>query len=112
MSQNSVVEGTVINLYVFDSAGIHEKLAKKYNALVRFRNKKTILENGCLNAEIECIRYVRKAIEKSFWDTRDSIEIVTKNYGTFTTSKPEEIKIDRKYNTIEFGNYFNILDCN
>lgn len=106
---NSVTEGTIINAHVF---GINKKLARKYNALVRFINKKTILENGCLNAEIACIRYIREDITGVFFETRDFIEIVTKNYGTFLTNKPDEIKIDRKYNTIETGNYFNILDCN
>jgi hypothetical protein len=84
--------------------GINEKLAKKYNTLVKFINNKTIYEDGAINTRIVKLEYYRDKISGKF-TTKDTILItVEKPLSEGTTvvhvTNPNALKLDRKYNMV------------
>ena len=89
---------------------INEKLAKKYNAIVRFleKNKNVVYEAGCLNRLIVDVEYEKG--ENNFLDnTEDYIILTLDNNKKIYVDDARGLRIDRKYKTIESNGHFNIL---
>ena len=86
---------------------INERLAKKYNAIVRFleKNKNVVYEAGCINRLIVNIEY--KKGENNFLDNiEDYIILTLDNNRKIWVDDSKKLKIDRKYKTIENAGYF------
>ena len=89
---------------------INEKLAKRYNAIVRFlkKNKNVVYEAGCINKLIINIEYEKG--ENNFMDnTEDYIILTLDNNKKIWVDDSRKLRIDRKYKTIESNGHFNIL---
>ena len=89
---------------------INEKLAKKYNAIVRFlkKNKNVVYEAGCINKLIINIEYEKG--KNNFLDnTEDYIILTLDNNKKICIDDSKKLRIDRKYKTIESSGHFNIL---
>lgn len=80
-------------------------LEKRFNAILNFLAKisNPIVEVGCYNDRLQKILFIKEQV--GAFNTNDSIEIQTVNGKIFSTSNVKEIRIDRKYKTLEFGNY-------
>lgn len=77
-----------------------EKLARKYNALVRFANrtkKKTTVTYGAVNFDLEDLAFVEEKVD--WLKTKEKIVI---KWGEYTTEIEEanEVKIDREFKLI------------
>ena len=86
---------------------INEKLAKKYNAIVRFlkKNKNVVYEAGCINKLILNIDY--KKGKNNFLDnTEDYIILTLDDNKKIWVDDSRKLRIDRKYKTIESNGYF------
>ena len=86
---------------------INEKLAKKYNAIVRFlkKNKNVVYEAGCINKLIINIEY--KKGENNFMDNiEDYIILTLDDNKKIYVDDSKKLRIDRKYKTIENTGYF------
>ena len=86
---------------------INEKLAKKYNAIVRFlkKNKNVVYEAGCINKLIINVEY--KKGEDNFLDNiEDYIILTLDNNKKICIDDARGLRIDRKYKTIESTGYF------
>ena len=89
---------------------INEKLAKKYNAIVRFleKNKNVVYESGCINKLIVNIEYVKG--KNNFIDNiEDYIILTLDDNKKICVDDARRLRIDRKYKTIESTGHFNIL---
>ena len=89
---------------------INEKLAKKYNAIVRFleKYKNVVYEAGCINKLIVDVEYEKG--ENNFLDnTEDYIILTLDNNKKIYVDDARGLRIDRKYKTIESTGHFNIL---
>ena len=89
---------------------INEKLAKKYNAIVRFleKNKNVVYEAGCINKLIINVEY--KKGENNFLDNiEDYIILTLDDNKKIWVDDSRKLRIDRKYKTIESTGHFNIL---
>ena len=89
---------------------INEKLAKKYNAIVRFlkKNKNVVYEAGCINKLIINIEYEKG--KNNFLDnTEDYIILTLDNNKKICIDDSKKLRIDRKYKPIESNGHFNIL---
>ena len=89
---------------------INEKLAKKYNAIVRFlkKNKNVVYEAGCINKLIVNVEYEKG--KNNFLDnTEDYIILTLDNNKKICIDDSKKLRIDRKYKTIESSGHFNIL---
>ena len=89
---------------------INEKLAKKYNAIVRFleKNKNVVYEAGCINKLIINIEYEKG--ENNFMDNiEDYIILTLDDNKKICIDDSRKLRIDRKYKTIESSGHFNIL---
>ena len=89
---------------------INEKLAKKYNAIVRFlkKNKNVVYEAGCINKLIINIEYEKG--KNNFLDnTEDYIILTLDDNKKIWVDDSRKLRIDRKYKTIESNGHFNIL---
>ena len=89
---------------------INEKLAKKYNAIVRFlkKNKNVVYEAGCINKLIINVEY--KKGENNFLDNiEDYIILTLDDNKKIWVEDSRKLRIDRKYKTIESTGHFNIL---
>lgn len=86
-----------------NNLGINKSLARKYNAIKSFlaKNNNVVLENGCLNHLISNIEYVRYDTGRIF-ETEDYIIIHLDNKKSYSFNNFKELKIDRKYKTIEY----------
>ena len=86
---------------------INEKLAKKYNAIVRFleKNKNVVYEAGCINRLIVNVEYEKG--ENNFLDnTEDYIILTLDDNKKIYVDDSKKLRIDRKYKTIENTGYF------
>ena len=86
---------------------INEKLAKKYNAIVRFleKNKNVVYEAGCINKLIINIEYEKG--KNNFLDnTEDYIILTLDDNKKIYVDDSKKLRIDRKYKTIENTGYF------
>ena len=86
---------------------INEKLAKKYNAIVRFleKNKNVVYESGCINKLIVNIEYVKG--KNNFIDNiEDYIILTLDDNKKICVDDARRLRIDRKYKTIESTGYF------
>ena len=89
---------------------INEKLAKKYNAIIRFleKNKNVVYETGCINKLIVDVEYEKG--ENNFLDnTEDYIIFTLDNNKKIYVDDARRLRIDRKYKTVESTGHFNIL---
>ena len=89
---------------------INEKLAKKYNTIVRFlkKNKNVVYESGCINKLIVNVKYEKG--KNNFLDnTEDYIILTLDNNKKIWVDDSRKLRIDRKYKTIESNGHFNIL---
>ena len=89
---------------------INEKLAKKYNTIVRFfkKNKNVVYESGCINKLIVNAEYEKG--KNNFLDnTEDYIILTLDNNKKIWVDDSRKLRIDRKYKTIESNGHFNIL---
>ena len=89
---------------------INEKLAKKYNTIVRFlkKNKNVVYESGCINKLIVNVEYEKG--KNNFLDnTEDYIILTLDNNKKIWVDDSRKLRIDRKYKTIESNGHFNIL---
>ena len=89
---------------------INEKLAKKYNAIVRFlkKNKNVVYEAGCINKLIVSVEY--KKGKNNFLDNiEDYIILTLDDNKKIWVDDSSKLRIDRKYKTIESTGHFNIL---
>ena len=89
---------------------INEKLAKKYNAIVRFleKNKNVVYESGCINKLIINVEYEKG--KNNFLDnTEDYIILTLDDNKKICVDDSRKLRIDRKYKTIESTGHFNIL---
>lgn len=80
---------------------VDEKMAKKYNAILRFfKNKNIVYEDGCYNTLVNEI-YLRVYNEYiGFMEKKTSIILVVDGRELeFENSK--ELRIDRKYKSLE-----------
>lgn len=84
--------------------GINEKLAKRYNALVNFIKKETVLSNGCFNQLIIKVDYVRNENKESLFSTDDYIVIYTDDRMHWINN-PKCFMLDRKYKIVEIVDY-------
>ena len=89
---------------------INERLAKKYNAIVRFleKNKNVVYESGCINRLIVNIEY-EKGENNFLDDIEDYIILTLDNNKKICIDDAGKLRIDRKYKTIESTGHFNIL---
>ena len=86
---------------------INEKLAKKYNAIVRFleKNKNVVYEAGCINKLIINVEY--KKGENNFLDNiEDYIILTLDDNKKIWVDDSRKLRIDRRYKTIENTGYF------
>ena len=86
---------------------INEKLAKKYNAIVRFleKNKNVVYEAGCINKLIINIEYEKG--KNNFMDNiEDYIILTLDDNKKIYVDDSRKLRIDRKYKTIENTGYF------
>ena len=86
---------------------INERLAKKYNAIVRFleKNKNVVYEAGCINKLIINVEY--KKGENNFLDNiEDYIILTLDNNKKIYVDDARGLRIDRKYKTIESIGHF------
>ena len=86
---------------------INEKLAKKYNAIVRFleKNKNVVYESGCINKLIINVEY--KKGENNFLDNiEDYIILTLDDNKKIWVDDSRKLRIDRRYKTIENTGYF------
>ena len=86
---------------------INEKLAKKYNAIVRFlkKNKNVVYEAGCINKLIVSVEY--KKGKNNFLDNiEDYIILTLDDNKKIYVDDSKKLRIDRKYKTIENTGYF------
>lgn len=75
---------------------IDEGLMKKYNSIKKFGNDETGVEEGCMNEAIKDIKYLINENNDNF------IIVNTSTYNRcIMINKPSDIKIDRKYNSLE-----------
>ena len=89
---------------------INEKLAKKYNAIVRFleKNKNVVYESGCINKLIINVEYEKG--KNNFLDNiNDYIILTLDDNKKIWVDDSRKLRIDRKYKTIESTGHFNIL---
>ena len=89
---------------------INEKLAKKYNAIVRFlkKNKNVVYEAGCINKLIINIEYEKG--KNNFMDNiEDYIILTLDDNKKIWVDDSRKLRIDRKYKTIESSGHFYIL---
>ena len=86
---------------------INEKLAKKYNAIVRFleKNKNVVYEAGAINKIITNVEY-EKGKNNFLDDTEDYIILTLDNNKKIWVDDAQKLRIDRKYKTIENTGYF------
>ena len=86
---------------------INERLAKKYNAIVRFleKNKNVIYEAGAINKLITNVEY-EKGKNNFLDDTEDYIILTLDNNRKIWVDDAQKLRIDRKYKTIENTGYF------
>ena len=86
---------------------INEKLAKKYNAIVRFleKNKNVVYEAGAINKLITNVEY-KKGKNNFLDDTEDYIILTLDNNKKIWVDDARKLRIDRKYKTIENTGYF------
>ena len=89
---------------------INEKLAKKYNAIVRFleKNKNAVYEAGCINRLIVNVEY-EKGENNFLDDIEDHIILTLDNNKKIYVDDARGLRSDRKYKTIESNGHFNIL---
>ena len=86
---------------------INEKLAKKYNAIVRFleKNKNVVYEAGCINKLIINIEYEKG--KNNFLDNiEDYIILTLDDNKKIYVDDSRKLRIDRKYKTIENTGFF------
>ena len=86
---------------------INEKLAKKYNAIVRFleKNKNVVYQEGCINRLIVNVEYEKG--ENIFLDNIENYIILTLDDNKkIYIDDARGLRIDRKYKTIESTGYF------
>ena len=86
---------------------INEKLAKKYNAIVRFleKNKNVVYEAGCINKLIINVEYEKG--KNNFMDNiEDYIILTLDDNKKIWVDDSRKLRIDRKYKTIENTGYF------
>ena len=89
---------------------INERLAKKYNTMVRFleKNKNVVYESGCINRLIINVEYEKG--KNNFIDNiGDYIILTLDNNKKICVDDARGLRIDRKYKTIESTGHFNIL---
>ena len=89
---------------------IDEKLAKKYNAIVRFleKNKNVVYEAGAFNRLIVNVEY-KKGKNNFIGNIEDYIIFTLEGNKKICIENANKIRIDRKYKTIESTGHFNIL---
>ena len=86
---------------------INERLAKKYNAIVRFleKNKNVVYQEGCINRLIVNVEYEKG--ENIFLDNIENYIILTLDDNRkIYVDDSRKLRIDRKYKTIENTRYF------
>ena len=86
---------------------INERLAKKYNAIVRFlkKNKNVVYEAGCINRLIVNVEYEKG--KNNFLDnTEDYIILTLDDNKKICVDDSRKLRIDRKYKTIGNTGYF------
>ena len=86
---------------------INEKLAKKYNAIVRFlkKNKNVVYESGCINKLIVNVEY-EKGKNNFLDETEDYVILTLDDNRKICIDDSKKLRIDRKYKTIESTGHF------
>ena len=86
---------------------INERLAKKYNAIVRFlkKNKNVVYESGCINKLIVNVEY-EKGKNNFLDETEDYVILTLDDNRKICIDDSKKLRIDRKYKTIESTGHF------